>query len=209
MKNSNVRRLIITRHGEQCSENGLTPRGVSQIEDLAKTLSAADITPDSIIASYPLRTQKSAGILATHFQRAANRTEDFLNTFKFDMDGFLKSLQDNQRTVLIAAHEETIQCFGHHLLDDHDTGHFFDLLPDSRKTRHDHEDMAVLFSCHMHHADALILVSDDTRATGWSLHGLVLDGTVLTRPSDNEPLTQGKKYKALPDFPEILLELPE
>lgn len=206
MENNNSQYLIISRHGQQCNEHGLTQAGQEQVKALGETLSNAGFSPDSILASYPDRTQKSADILQQHFKIATRHIQDFLNTYKFDIDEFIESIPTNLQTVLIAAHEESIQCFGHYLLDDKDTVALFEILPASRKDEHELE-TGIILSCHAHHADALIITKDQKSATGWCLYGWIADGQLLLAESATPTTMTGEKYNALPEFPEILLEL--
>lgn len=66
------RRLILLRHGQAQPESpktadferALTPRGVLEAEQVGRYLVAADLTPDSIIASPAARTRATAAIVA-------------------------------------------------------------------------------------------------------------------------------------------------
>ena len=207
MDHKNERIIVVTRHGEQCRDHGLTKFGEEQVQRLANTLSAQNFKPDLIIPSYPKRTMKSASILQRHFQMACAEPVDFLNTYAFDMNQFFSALPDGPQTILITGHDETIQCFGHHLLDDADTARLFSKLPENRKIQHDFNTQSVL-AFTAHHADALIF-AQNLNDKHWRLHSLIMDGRNISIDQNNAPAMHGKKYIGMPDFPEILLELSE
>jgi len=176
-----IKYMIIMRHGDPCSKNGLTETGKEQLKITAKTLEAVGLIPDDLITSYPHRAELSASILSAHFNVAVSRTTDLLNIFNrsFDMAAFLKSLPPAPKIIALSGHDESLQCFGSHLLNDQDTVALFHLLPESRileVPQNGFKSLHVMSG----YADALILQNVDNihKIQDWRLYGWLADGQI-------------------------------
>lgn len=201
-KQNPTKYMIVMRHGHQCPDNGLTETGKNQVKITAQALEDEGFTPDILITSFPHRAKLSASILSAHFNVAVSRTIDLLDVFNpsFDLDAALQLPPQDARITLFSGHDETLQYFGHALLDEKDTIRLFHLLPDSRileVPQNGFKSLHVMGG----HADALILQSDGDPHTphGWHLYGWLADGKIERA---NNTTTQNPRLSGAQNFQE-------
>lgn len=207
--------MIITRHGEQCPHNDLTEKGKVQIRNTAKALESGGLTPDFIISSYSHRAKLSASILSDHFNVAVSHTIDLLDVFNpsFDLDATLQLSPQEARITLFSGHDETLQYFGHALLDEKDTIRLFHLLPGSRileVPQNGFKSLHVMGG----HADALILQSDGNPHTphGWHLYGWLADGKIEranNTTTHNPRLSGAQNFQEARERIDITIKIPD
>lgn len=190
MENENPRMLILLRHGEPDPQEGLTQKGVQEIQRVAKTLVTQGWLPDLIVSSHPLRAQKTTQTLTDEFVKAVSTVNhDLLNvaTEDFCVRGFLSGLSQDAGVVLLSGHGETIAAFLNDLLDDKNSARLFSCVPDDRTIKTPGASSSVI-SLMPRTADGVVLIEDNHVQTGWKFHGYIADGNVIqTKPDGQMP----------------------
>lgn len=172
--------LIVLRHGEPDSQEGLTPLGVQQVTVVANLLAAHDLAPNLIVSSYPLRAQKTTQTLKDTFGDAVTIVQhDLLNLFDgFSVERFLSSQPRDAQIILLSGHGETMSFFSNYLMDDNDCINLFNIAPDNRvmsTIRGTSQEKVFMPKP----SDGVMFMEDLAYQNKWPFYGLVLDGTVI------------------------------
>lgn len=211
---SKTKYLIVMRHGAQCPNNGLTERGKQQVQLAAQSLKTSGIIPDSLITSFPKRAQMTGSILSRHFQAASTQTADLLDVLNpdFDIKTFLNAAVKDKNTVILSGHDETIQRFGHNLLNDQDLITLFQIIPNDRILSCPHEGYTNLHIM-ADNADMLILQNKNNAddINNWRLYGWMADGQIRyahDHSKSESSFTNAKKLHEAADRIDLALHVP-
>lgn len=172
--------LIVLRHGESDSQEGLTPLGVQQVTVVANLLAAHSLAPNLIVSSYPLRAQKTTQTLKDTFEDAVTIVQhDLLNLFDgFSVERFLFSQPRDAQIILLSGHDETMSFFSNYLFDEQDCANFFAIAPSDRvmTVKKDTFEEKVFMP---RPSDGVMFIQDIEHRNKWRFYALLADDKII------------------------------
>lgn len=180
--------LILLRHGDPDPYDGLTQRGIVEIQKSATVLSTQGLTPDLIVSSHPLRAQKTTQTLKSAFSKAvATIDHDLLNVYAdtFSTKDFLSGLPQDAGITLLSGHGETIAVFLNELLNDDDCARLFSCVPQDRKMITAGIESSSILSLMPRTADGVVLMEEQGK---WRFYGYIADGNITFAKTETQIL---------------------